>query len=206
MSRTRVGVLASGRGSNLGALIAAAQDPAFPGEIALVISNNPGAAALARAEAAGIDTAIIDHRPFGGDREGHERLIDDALRAAGVQVVVHAGYMRILSPWLVEAWAGRMMNIHPSLLPAFPGLNTHARALEAGVKLHGCTVHLVSEQVDDGPILGQAAVPVLQGDTADTLAARVLAAEHSLYPACLAAFLRGRIDGPSADAVLSNPV
>lgn len=189
MSRTKVGVLISGRGSNMEALIAAAQAPDYPGEIALVIANNPDAGGLEKARAAGIATQVVDHRPFGKDREAHERAIDAALRAAGVEVVALAGYMRVLTPFLVEAWAGRMINIHPSLLPAYPGLHTHARVLEAGEARHGCTVHVVTAGVDEGPVLGQAEVEVLPGDDEASLAARVLEQEHSLYPRCLAALI-----------------
>jgi formyltetrahydrofolate-dependent phosphoribosylglycinamide formyltransferase len=184
--RVRVGVLISGRGSNLAALIDAARDPAYPAEIVLVVANAPAAGGLEIARAAGIATATIDHRPFKGDREGHERAIDGALREAGVELVALAGYMRILTPGFVQAWRGRMINIHPSLLPHFPGVDTHARALAAGHDRHGCTVHWVTEGVDAGPVIGQADVPVLDGDTAETLAARVLSAEHRLYPDCLA--------------------
>ncbi len=186
MSRVKVGVLISGRGSNMQALCEAAKDPAYPAEIALVVSNRPDAAGLEIARSYGAATLAIDHRDFGKDRESHEVLIDSALREHGVEWVALAGYMRVLSPHLVGAWSGRMLNIHPSLLPLFPGLDTHRRALEAGVKVHGCTVHLVSEGVDEGPIVGQAAVPVLEGDDEETLGARVLKAEHRLYPACLA--------------------
>ena len=186
MSRTKVGILISGRGSNMEALIEAARAPGYPGEIALVASNNPDAAGLAVARSAGVATAAIDHRPFGKDREAHERAVDAALRAAGVEIVALAGYMRVLTPFLVEAWAGRMINIHPSLLPAFPGLHTHARALAGGVRFHGCTVHLVTAGVDEGPILGQAEVEILPGETEESLAARVLLKEHQLYPRCLA--------------------
>lgn len=191
MSRTKVGILISGRGSNMEALIAAAEAPDYPGEIVLVASNNPDAAGLVVASEAGVATVVIDHRPFGKDREAHERAVDAALRAAGVEIVALAGYMRVLTPFLVEAWAGRMINIHPSLLPAFPGLHTHARALEAGVKTHGCTVHLVTAGVDEGPILGQAEVEIVAGETEAGLAARVLAKEHQLYPSCLANLIRG---------------
>lgn len=193
--KRRVGILISGRGSNMEALLAAARDPDYPAEIALVVSNNPGAAGLATAADAGVPTVAIDHRPFKGDRAAHEAAINAALRDAGVEVVCLAGWMRILTPVLVEAWAGRMLNIHPSLLPLFPGLHTHARALEAGVAEHGCTVHLVELGVDEGPILAQVRVPVLPGDTEDVLAARVLAEEHRIYPATLAAFLRGLLPG-----------
>ncbi|HVB68840.1 MAG TPA: phosphoribosylglycinamide formyltransferase, partial [Acetobacteraceae bacterium] len=155
--RRRVAVLISGRGSNLAALLAAARAPGYPAEIALVLSNRPDAPGLAHAAAAGVPARGIDHRPFGADRAAHEAAIDAALRAAGIEFVCLAGYLRRLTPFLVHAWEGRMLNIHPSLLPAFPGLDTHARALAAGVKLHGCTVHLVTEAVDEGPILAQAA-------------------------------------------------
>jgi formyltetrahydrofolate-dependent phosphoribosylglycinamide formyltransferase len=185
-AKVRVGILISGRGSNMAALIAAARDPDYPAEIAVVISNRPDAPGLAEAQALGVKAQVVDHRPFGADRQAHEQALDAALRAEGVQAVALAGYMRLLTPWLVDAWAGRMVNIHPSLLPAFPGLNTHARALAAGVAFHGCTVHLVAAGMDDGPVLGQAEVPILPGDDAETLAARVLEAEHRLYPQVLA--------------------
>jgi len=193
--RVRVGVLISGRGSNLAALIEAAQRPDYPAEIILAIANAPSAAGLQIADAAGIATAVIDHRPYKGDREGHERAIDGALREAGVELVALAGYMRIFTPWFVHAWRARMINIHPSLLPHFPGVDTHARALAAGHDRHGCTVHWVSEGVDAGPVIGQAEVPVLDGDTAETLAARVLSAEHRLYPDCLAQAARRLREG-----------
>ncbi|MBY4639395.1 phosphoribosylglycinamide formyltransferase [Gluconacetobacter entanii] len=180
-----IGILISGRGSNMGALIAACAAPDYPARIAIVISNNPDAPGLETARAAGLATKAIDHRTFGRDRAAHERVIDATLRDAGVEVVCLAGYMRLLTPFLTQAWAGRMLNIHPSLLPSFPGLHTHERALQAGVRLHGCTVHLVTEVMDEGPIIGQAAVPVLHGDTPDSLAARILTQEHLLYPAAL---------------------
>jgi formyltetrahydrofolate-dependent phosphoribosylglycinamide formyltransferase len=205
VSRTRVGVLVSGRGSNALALIEAARSPDYPAEIALVVSNNPDAEGLARAAAAGVPVRAVDHRAFGKDREAHERAIDAVLREAGVGFVALAGYMRILTPVFVRAWSGRMINIHPSLLPLFPGLDTHRAALAAGVKLHGCSVHWVIEGVDEGPLIGQAAVPVLAGDDEAALAARVLAAEHRLYPACLAAAITGRAAAADADAVLTNP-
>ena len=180
----------------MAALIEAARDPGFPADIVLVISNRPEAAGMGVAAAAGIATLAIDHREFARDRVAHERAIDAALRAAGVEVVCLAGYMRLLTPFLVDAWAGRMLNIHPSLLPAFPGLDTHARALAAGAREHGCTVHIVTRDMDEGPILAQAAVPVLPDDTEDTLAERVLREEHRLYPAALAAFLARDPDSP----------
>ena len=189
------------------ALIAAARDPAFPAEIVLVLSNRPDAAGLDTARAAGIRAEAIDHRDFGRDRGAHEAAVDAALRAASIEIVCLAGYMRLLTPVLVDAWAGRMLNIHPSLLPSFPGLDTHARALKAGVKLHGCSVHLVTLEVDSGPILAQAAVPVLPGDTEDALAARVLRLEHGLYPAALAAFAAGETAAlPDPGAFLANPL
>ena len=205
--KRRTAILISGRGSNMEALIAAAGDGRFPAEIVLVLSNRPDAAGLERARAVGVAARAIDHRGFGKDRAAHEAEIDAVLREAGVETVCLAGYMRLLTPLLVGAWRGRMLNIHPSLLPAFPGLHTHARAIAAGVKLHGCTVHLVTEQMDEGPILAQAAVPVLEGDTEDTLAARVLAREHEIYPAALAAFVSGRAAGyPAGGAALLNPL
>nr|WP_220790654.1 phosphoribosylglycinamide formyltransferase [Gluconacetobacter asukensis] len=188
----------SGRGSNMRALIDACAAPDFPARIVMVLSNKPEAAGLDVARAAGLRAEAIDHRAFGKDRAAHERAVDAMLREAGVELVCLAGYMRLLTPFLTESWAGRMLNIHPSLLPAFPGLHTHERALEAGVKLHGCTVHLVTEVMDDGPILGQAAVPVHAGDTPENLAARVLEQEHRLYPAALRRLLRPETS-PSAE-------
>ncbi|HVZ99760.1 MAG TPA: phosphoribosylglycinamide formyltransferase [Caulobacterales bacterium] len=183
--KRRVGVLISGRGSNLQALLDAKQD-AY--EIVAVIANNPDAAGLARAREAGIDTLAIDHRPFGKDREAFERELDSALRARGVEIVALAGFMRVLTPFFVRAWAGRLVNIHPSLLPKYPGVDTHARVLAAKDARHGCTVHVVVEEVDSGPILGQAELVVAPGDTPETLASRVLELEHKLYPAALAKF------------------
>ena len=202
----RVGILFSGRGSNMGALLDAAAAPGFPGEIVLAVGNVPGVGGFDLAEAHGIASVCIPHRPFAGDREAHERAIDAALRDAGVTLVCLAGYMRRLTPFLVAQWAGRMLNVHPSLLPSFPGLHTHRRALDAGVKLHGCTVHIVTDIVDEGPILAQAAVPVLPDDDEDTLAARILIQEHALYPATLERLLRnapGRFDPAAA---LLNPL
>ena len=205
--KRRVAVLISGRGSNMASLVSAARHPEFPADIVLVLSNRSSAPGLKRARDAGIPARAIDHRRFKGDRAAHEAEINAALLAAEIEIVCLAGYMRLLTPLLVGAWRGRMLNIHPSLLPAFPGLHTHARAIAAGVKLHGCTVHLVTEQMDEGPILAQAAVPVLEGDTADTLADRVLAQEHLIYPAALAAFASGRATGPApAGAALLNPM
>jgi formyltetrahydrofolate-dependent phosphoribosylglycinamide formyltransferase len=191
----------------MAALIAAARDPAYPAEIALVISNRPDAAGLALAQAAGVPARAIDHRPFKADRAAHEAEIDAALQAVGVEIVCLAGYMRLLTPLLVDAWKGRMLNIHPSLLPAFPGLDTHARALAAGVKLHGCTVHLVTQAMDQGPILAQAAVPVLPDDTPQRLADRVLAHEHIIYPQALRLFASGEAGiMPPDTAALASPL
>ena len=202
--RTRVAVLISGRGSNMEALIEAAAAPDYPAEIALVLSNRPDAAGISRAQAAGIATAVVDHRDFPRDRPAHEAAIDARLRAENIELVCLAGYMRLLTPFLVGQWAGRMLNIHPSLLPAFPGLHTHLRALETGVRLHGCTVHLVTETMDEGPILAQTAVPVLTGDTEVGLSARVLAAEHTLYPLALRQHIDGSAHAPGHDASLSS--
>ncbi|HEX6859244.1 MAG TPA: phosphoribosylglycinamide formyltransferase [Caulobacteraceae bacterium] len=190
MSRARVGVLISGRGSNMEALIEASRDPECPYEVVLVLSDNPDAAGLARARELGVEAKAIDRRLYGKDREAHEKIIDEALRLAGAQYVALAGYMRILTPFLVGAWKARMVNIHPSLLPKYPGLDTHKRALEAGDTEAGCTVHLVTNDLDCGPILGQARVPVLPGDDEEALRRRVLAEEHRLYPAALAALIR----------------
>ncbi len=202
----RVGVLISGRGSNFSALAEAARGADFPAAMAVVIANDPSASGLTRAREAGIPAVCIDHRPYGRNREAHERAMQDVLLSHGVELLCLAGYMRLLTPYLVGAWQGRMLNIHPSLLPSFPGLHTHARALAAGAKIHGCTVHLVTDIMDEGPILGQAAVPVLRGDTAETLAARVLAQEHLLYPAVLKSFLAGGTIEPPAGERLINPL
>jgi phosphoribosylglycinamide formyltransferase-1/phosphoribosylamine--glycine ligase/phosphoribosylglycinamide formyltransferase/phosphoribosylformylglycinamidine cyclo-ligase len=191
LSKTKVAVLISGRGSNMEALVRAAQATDCPFEIALVLANKPEAGGLATAQAAGIEALCVDQKLFGKDREAHERAIDAALRERGIQVIALAGYMRILTPFLVDAWEGRMLNIHPSLLPAYPGLDTHGRALAAGDVEAGCTVHLVTAGVDEGPILGQARVPILPGDTEAMLTQRVLEQEHQLYAATLAEFVRG---------------
>jgi phosphoribosylglycinamide formyltransferase-1 len=188
--KVKVGVLISGRGSNMSALIAAAKAADYPAEIALVIANLPDAGGLEAARAEGVEAIAIDSRPFGKDRQAHEQAMDEALRAAGVQVICLAGFMRLLTPWFVDAWSGRMLNIHPSLLPDFKGLHTHARAIAAGKEEAGCSVHLVTAELDGGPILGQARVPVLPGDDETALAARVLKEEHRLYPRCLAEFCR----------------
>jgi formyltetrahydrofolate-dependent phosphoribosylglycinamide formyltransferase len=188
-SRVRVAILISGGGSNMAALIEAARASDAPFEIALVLSNRPDAGGLALARAAGVPTVAIDHRLF-TDREAHERAVQAALEQARVEVIALAGYMRVLTPWLVGRWAGRMLNIHPSLLPLYPGLDTHARAIAAADAEAGCTVHLVTEGVDEGPVLAQARVAVAPHDTPEALARRVLKAEHRLYPQALADFCR----------------
>jgi len=191
--RKRVGVLLSGRGSNLAALLSATRDPDYPAEIAVVISNRADAAGLALAKLSGVPAQVISHRDFGADRAAHEAAIDAKLHDHRIEIVCLAGYMRMLTPFLVGRWAGRMLNIHPSLLPAFPGLDTHRRAIEAKVTRHGCTVHLVTEDMDQGPILGQTSVIVRADDTEETLAARVLAREHILYPWVLKQFILGSL-------------
>ena len=192
----RTAVLISGRGSNMKALIDAQQRyrqqrQPVDFEIVLVISNRPSAAGLKAAEAAGIDTVVIDHKGY-REREPFDRALDQALSKARIDLVCLAGFMRILSPWFTEAWRDRVLNIHPSLLPSFKGLRTHERAIAQGVRLHGCTVHLVRPDLDDGPILVQGMVPVLQDDTAETLAARVLKVEHRCYPLALQLMASGR--------------
>jgi phosphoribosylglycinamide formyltransferase-1 len=213
--RVRTAVLISGRGSNMAALLDAAADPAYPAEIALVLSNRADAAGLERAREAGVATAVVESRAFKGDRAGFEAAMEAELARYGIALIALAGFMRVLTEGFVTSWRDRMINIHPSLLPSFRGLDTHGRALAAGVRLHGCTVHLVSPGVDEGPILAQAAVPVLPGDTEAALAARVLAQEHRLYPAALAWLASGRVrvegdiarvEAPDADGALANPL
>jgi phosphoribosylglycinamide formyltransferase 1 len=183
----------------MASLLEAAAEPGYPAAIVLVLSNRPGAGGLARAEAAGVPTALVDHKAF-PDRDSFEHALDGVLREAGAEIICLAGFMRVFTPAFVERWTGRMLNIHPSLLPLFKGLDTHARALAAGVRVHGCTVHYVVPELDSGPIVAQAAVPVRWDDTEATLAARVLEAEHRLYPQALAAVAAGRIrlDGDRA--------
>jgi len=190
--KKRVAVLISGRGSNMTALIEAAKAKDYPAEIVLVVSNRPDAAGLARAREAGIATAVIDHRPFRDDREAFEHALDDELRKCRIDIVCLAGFMRLLTAWFIGRWSGRVLNIHPALLPEFKGLDTHRRALEAGVKRHGATVHFVVEETDAGPVISQQSVPVLQGDTEETLAARVLEIEHRIYPEALRLVAEGR--------------
>jgi phosphoribosylglycinamide formyltransferase-1 len=191
--RVRTAILISGRGSNMVALIEAARAADFPAEIVLVAANRPDAGGLERAAAAGIATASVDHRPFGKDREAFERALDAELQAHGIELVVLAGFMRVLTPWFVTRWQGQMINIHPSLLPDFRGTHTHARALEAGVAEHGCTVHFVVPELDAGPTILQAKVPVLPGDDEASLSARVLEQEHRIYPQALALVASGAI-------------
>jgi phosphoribosylglycinamide formyltransferase-1 len=188
MARLRLGILISGRGSNLQALLDASAAPAFPAEVALVISNRSDAAGLERARATGVPALTISHR-----HPGFESALDEALRGAGVELVCLAGFMRVLTADFVERWRDRLINIHPSLLPAFPGLDTHRRALEAGVEVAGCTVHFVRASVDAGPIIIQAKVPVLPGDDAASLEARVLAEEHRIYPEAVRLIADGRV-------------
>ena len=190
VTKKRVAILISGRGSNMVSLIEAARAPDYPAEIVLVLSNRPDAAGLDRARAAGIPARAIDHKAF-PDRAGFDAALQAELEGTGIELIVLAGFMRILTDAFVEAWTGRMINIHPSLLPLFKGTHTHERALEAGVRLHGCTVHYVVPELDAGPIVAQAAVPVLPGDDADTLSARVIVQEHRLYPAALALIAGG---------------
>jgi phosphoribosylglycinamide formyltransferase-1 len=196
MKRKRVGILISGRGSNLTALIAAARQPDYPADIVLVVSNRPEAAGLARAAEAGIATAVVDHKAF-PDRRAFEEELDRTLASANIEILCLAGFMRVFTDWLVTRWTGRMLNIHPSLLPAFRGTDTHRQALAAGVLIHGCTVHFVTPDLDAGPIIAQAAVRVAPGDTEEMLAARVLAEEHRLYPFALRLVCDGkaRLDG-----------
>jgi phosphoribosylglycinamide formyltransferase-1 len=190
VSRRPCAIVISGGGSNMAALLAAMADPAYPATCRLVVSNNSDAGGLARAAALGVPTAVEDHRGH-ADRASFDRALAARLDASGADLIVLAGFMRLLTPWFVARYADRLLNIHPALLPSFRGLHTHRGALEAGCAVHGCTVHLVREEVDAGPILGQGVVPVAAGDTAQTLAARVLRMEHRLYPQALAAYARG---------------
>jgi phosphoribosylglycinamide formyltransferase-1 len=196
VSRLRTAILISGRGSNMDSLVAAARAPDFPAEIALVLSNRPDAPGLAKAQAAGIAVAAVDHRIYSG-REAFERSMQIVLETWRIDFICLAGFMRLLTPWFIGQWHGRMLNIHPALLPSYRGLHTHGRALADGVKIHGCTVHFVVPEMDEGPIVAQAAVPVLDGDTPETLGARVLAQEHLLYPHALRLVASGavRVEG-----------
>jgi phosphoribosylglycinamide formyltransferase 1 len=192
IAKKRVAILISGRGSNMVALIEAAKAQDYPAEIVLVLSNRPDAAGLDHARKAGITTAIVDHRPFGEDRAAFDQALDAQLQAHRIDIVCLAGFMRLLTPAFVQSWSGRMLNIHPALLPLFKGLDTHRRALEAKVKQHGATVHFVVPEMDAGPIVAQDSVPVLEGDTEQSLARRVLEVEHRLYPQALRLVAEGR--------------
>lgn len=191
MTRRRVAILISGSGSNMVALAESMAAPDHPAEVCLVLANRPDAGGLARAAALGLRVAAVDHRPFRGDRTAFEAALAGPLAASGADLVCLAGFMRILTPAFIAAWAGRLLNIHPSILPLFPGLDTHARALAAGMAVHGCTVHEVTSDLDSGPILGQGVIAVGERDTPETLAARLLPMEHRLYPAVLRRFATG---------------
>lgn len=193
MAGKRVAILISGRGSNMAALIEAAKDSTYPAEIVLVVSNRPEAAGLVHARANAIKTEIVDHTRYGKDREAFDHELQRILERERIDIVCLAGFMRLLTPWLVGKWHERMLNIHPALLPAFKGLDTHERALAAGVKIHGATVHFVVPEMDSGPIVIQAAIPVLDGDNAETLAARVIKIEHRIYPLALGLVAEGRV-------------
>ena len=192
MTRKRVAILISGRGSNMAALIEAARAPDYPAEIALVVSNVPDAAGLARARAAGITTVALDHKAFGKDRAAFEAALQKILEEHRIDLICLAGFMRLFTAGFVGRWSGRMLNIHPSLLPLFPGLDPHGRALRAGAQISGATVHFVIPETDAGPIIAQESVPVLPADTPDSLAARVLDAEHRIYPIALRQVIEGK--------------
>jgi phosphoribosylglycinamide formyltransferase-1 len=205
MSRKRVGILISGRGSNMMSLVAASSQPDYPAEIVTVISNRPQAPGLAWAAGQSIPTTLIDHKGF-ASREDFESALHNALTAAGVDLVCCAGFMRLMTAGFVRKWHGRMLNIHPSLLPAFKGLNAHEQALAAGVKIAGCTVHFVEPEMDSGPIIAQAAVPVIDQDTPDTLSARILTAEHKLYPHALRLVASGAARLVGGRVVIDNSI
>jgi phosphoribosylglycinamide formyltransferase-1 len=204
MARLKLGVLISGRGSNLQALIAACDDPSYPADIVRVVSNRPDAGGLAHARAAGIPTDVVEHGGF-PDRESFDRAVHARLEEAGVELVCLAGFMRLLSGWFVETWHDRIINIHPSLLPSFKGMDAHAQAIAAGAKLSGCTVHIVRTEMDAGPILVQAAVPVLPDDDEDTLAARILVVEHQSYPLAVKLIAEGRVRIEGERAIVERP-
>ena len=192
MAKLKVGILISGRGSNMAALIDAARAPDYPAEIAVVVSNVASAAGLEIAQEAGVATAVVPHKQF-PDRESFDRVVSAELEKNGVGLVALAGFMRIQSPWFAAHWKDRIVNIHPSLLPAFPGLRVQQQAIDAGARISGCTVHFVTADLDSGPIIAQAAVPVLPDDDADRLAARILRQEHRLYPLAVRWFAEGRL-------------
>ncbi len=192
MVKKRVAILISGHGSNMAALIEAAKVDDYPAEIALVVSNRADAAGLSRARDQGVATALVDHRNFGEDREAFERALDEILHANRIEIVCLAGFMRVLTPWFVGRWSGRLLNIHPALLPHFKGLDTHRRAIASGAKRHGATVHFVVAEIDAGPIIAQEAIDVRDDDTEAALAERVLEVEHRLYPRALREVAAGR--------------
>jgi phosphoribosylglycinamide formyltransferase-1 len=206
MARKRAAVLISGRGSNMVALIEAAKAADYPAEIAVVISNDPQAKGLDHARSEGVATAVVDHKLFGKNREAFERALQAELDKHRIDFVVLAGFMRLLTAWFVSKWAGRMINIHPALLPMFKGLDTHKRALEAGVSTHGATVHFVVPEMDSGPIIAQGSVPVLPGDTEPALGARVLTMEHRIYPLALRLLAEGRVRVESGVCVIDGAV
>ncbi len=190
----RVGILISGRGSNMQALVNAAKTPGFPAEVACVISNEPDAKGLDFARAEGIPTAVVNHRDFKGDRQAFEEVLDAKLREYGVELVCLAGFMRLVTGWFVDQWMDKLVNIHPSLLPAFPGIHVHEKVIEYGAKFSGCTIHYVRAEMDHGPIIIQAAVPVHPDDDADKLAARILESEHKIYPLAVRMIAEGRVN------------
>jgi phosphoribosylglycinamide formyltransferase 1 len=197
MTRKRVAILISGRGSNMAALIEAAQAPGYPAEIALVVSNRPDAGGLALARAAGVTSVVLDHKPFGKDRAAFDAALQAVLDQHRIALICLAGFMRLFTAEFTQRWYGRMLNIHPSLLPAFPGLDPHGQALRAGAKTSGATVHFVIPETDAGPIVMQESVPVHSDDTPDTLAARVLEVEHRIYPQALRDLAEGRVKSPA---------
>jgi len=200
MAKLKVAVMISGRGSNMGALARAAMDPNFPAEIILVLSNRPHVAGLELAAEHNIPIRVLDHKEF-ETREEHEEAMNEALESAGAELVCLAGYMRILGEDFIKQWRGRLINVHPSLLPSFRGVDTHERALERGVRIHGCTIHFVNSDLDGGPIIAQTAVPVLPDDDAESLGTRVLEAEHKLYPQALALIAAKKIRWSGDDVV-----
>ncbi|MFM9938711.1 MAG: phosphoribosylglycinamide formyltransferase [Hyphomicrobiaceae bacterium] len=205
MIKKRVGILISGRGSNMMSLIAACQQPDFPAEIAVVVSNRPEAPGLEKAAAAGIKTMVIDHKLF-ASRVPFEMKLHGALMDHGVDLICNAGFMRLLTGGFVDRWRDRQLNVHPSLLPALPGLDTHARAIDQGLMIHGCTVHFVRLEMDTGPIVAQAAVPVLPNDTAEALGTRVLVQEHIIYPHALRLVAGGHVRIERERAIISAPL
>jgi phosphoribosylglycinamide formyltransferase 1 len=206
MDRKRTAILISGRGSNMTALIDAARDENYPAQICLVVSNRPDAGGLQRAADAGIATAVVDHTNYGKGREAFERALQDVLLQHRIEIVCLAGFMRLLTAWFVGQWPNRMLNIHPALLPAFKGLDTHRRAIEAGATEHGATVHFVVPEMDSGPVIAQGAVPVLPGDTEAALAARVLGVEHRIYPLALKLVASDRVRVIDGRCEIDGPI